>query len=83
MSRPLDVEIFPVATCCFLNCPTLWVKWKRCCNLVWCGIHADAHNCRRGGILGAPRKLPQGAQGLERGRSQKYSASHRKNGRAK
>lgn len=35
------------------------------------------------GSLGASRELTQGAQGLERGRSQKYNAPAHRNGRAK
>ena len=69
MRQKPDVQIFSVAGCCFKDCPTPWAKWCRGCNLVFCGTHMGAHPCPERGGLGAPRKLPQDAQGLERGES--------------
>lgn len=84
MSRAPDVEIFPPAKCCVKGCLELWEKWCRGCNLVFCGGHiVHGHSCPKRGSLGAPRKLPQGAQGLERGSVKKYNAPGSKNGRGK
>ena len=71
--RNLRREVYGDGKCAAGDCLSPWAKWCRNCNLVYCGVHRENHECLGPGEKkGArpPTSRDLGGLALERGGKQ-------------